>query len=81
MWNFFRQLFNFNRSYTPPTFATFSFSNTRGQRISVAVDQTLPVQEVVNALNKAAGDISWRVSSEGRAEYIMNATCPMKNRM
>ena len=80
MWNFFRNLFNINRVYEPPTHATFRFSNTRGQRIEVSIDQSLPVSEVVNRLNRAAGDISWRVSPEGRAEYIQNANCPLRNR-
>ena len=81
MFGFFQNLFaNFFQRASQPTTVTMSFSNLSGRRVSVAVDPTLPVQEQVNLLNKAAGDISWRVSQNGQAEYILNANCPMKNR-
>lgn len=81
MFGLFQSWFsNFFQRASQPTTVTMSFSNLSGKRISVAVDPTLPVQQQVDLLNKAAGDISWRVSSEGRAEYILNANCPMKNR-
>ena len=81
MFNFFQNLFNSlrYRSMQPSTI-TYSFSNLSGRRISVAVDPSLPVQEQVNLLNRAAGDVSWRVSPDGRASYIPNENCPMRNR-
>ena len=83
MFSFFQNLFNsFIQRASQPQTVTMSFSNLSGRRISVAIDPTLPVQEQVNLLNKAAGDISWRVSPNGNAEYIRNAvgSCPYSSR-
>ena len=83
MFSFFQNLFNrFRQRASQPQTVTMSFSNLSGRRISVAIDPTLPVQEQVNLLNKAAGDISWRVSPTGNAEYIRNAvgSCPYSSR-
>ena len=81
MFSFFQNLFNsFRQRASQPQTVTMSFSNLSGRRISVAIDPTLPAQEQVNLLNKAAGDISWRVSPNGQASYILNENCPMRNR-
>lgn len=81
MFSFFQNLFNnFRQRAIQPSTITYSFSNLSGRRVSVAVDPSLPVQEQVNLLNKAAGDVSWRVSPNGQAEYILNANCPLRNR-
>lgn len=81
MFNFFQSLFqNFMQRRSQPSAVTISFSNMSGKRISVAIDQTLPPQQQVDLLNKAAGDISWRVSPTGQPSYIVNENCPMKNR-
>lgn len=84
MFGFLANLFNRFRQerMLAPSTSTFTFANTKGQRISVQLDPSLSVGEVVARLNQAAGDISWRISSEGRAEYIASVdNCPMRRRM
>lgn len=85
MFGFFLNFFNFifrRQPVMPPGQSTYTFANTKGQRVSVQIDTSQPIQEIVNQLNLAAGDISWRVSAEGRAEYIVaaNNNCPMMRR-
>lgn len=81
MFNLFRNWFNAFRQQPPvPSVVTFTFNDVTGKRISVQLDPSLPVQAVVARLNAAGGGPLWRVSAEGRAEFIANNNCPLRNK-
>jgi hypothetical protein len=61
--------------------ATYTFPDVNGKRVSVQLDLNLPVHEAVARLNTAGGGVLWRVTPEGRAEFIQQVgSCPMRNK-